>query len=104
MSKIDDAKEKVRTEAEGLKGIAKMLSRQVSDLITSEDRAEKVLKDGKNLKDLKKKFDDYAGAHKEGNESAFGPDAAEVMINEFYGFKEERPAASNVIDITDFML
>lgn len=108
--KQDQAKEKLRKEAQSLKSkIAETAARQISDLIRSDADAECVLREDRKLADVKKKIDDYASKHRSGNESAFGPEAVEGLIVEYYGFSSapaSMPAnetSGNVIDITSLL-
>lgn len=106
---IQEAINKLRSEIDQTTNpMEKMLGQQIIDNITSTEKAQKILLDGKTLSGCKKTFDDYASKHKDENRSVIGPKDAEDLIFKYYGFEENAetiPAKKEleVINILDFV-
>lgn len=105
MSKrIDEAYRKIEQEAEKLNNpVTNMMANQIKDLIKTDENAECVLRQDKNLKKLKDEFDIFARNHKEGNESVIGPEDSERLIRKYYGMQKETARCCDVIDIMDYL-
>ena len=105
MNLKEQAIEKLRKEAENTKHpLSKMLSMQIIDNITDEDRAEKALAEGKSLDGCQKVLDEFAGKRKENNKSFITPDEAEKLIFDYYGFAEAtKNETKGEIDVANFL-
>ncbi|SDN14407.1 hypothetical protein [Acetanaerobacterium elongatum] len=94
----------------------RLMGEQLKDICrTTPGAAELVAKDLEvpemSLEHLKKKFDDFASAHKSGNQSCIFPDEADKLIREFYGLPMpgavpspvNQAPAGKVISLLDMM-
>ncbi|MDD4496116.1 MAG: hypothetical protein PHV32_17540 [Eubacteriales bacterium] len=103
---INKAKEKIEAAASGSDNLMmKMLSRQIIENITTDEIAERILAENKNLEGCKKAFDEYASKNRKVNQSVITPEKAEELIYEYFGIKKEmaNTKTSSIINILDFV-
>lgn len=101
----EQAIEKIQKEAEKTKHpLSKMLSMQIIDNIIDNDRAKKVLEEGKTLAGCQKALDNFAEKRKENNKSFVSPDEAEKIIFDYFEFaKESKTEENQKLNIADFL-
>ena len=110
MNRKDEAINKLQKEAQKLDTkFTDIMARQISEMIKTDDDAEKILNSEKSIAECKKSFDAYASKQKKGGQSVIGPDEAEKLIKEYFELDSQDIAVNNhktggeVIDIMDFI-